>query len=177
MRRATVTRCLSSPAPISRTFDSSVSSITVQATDGPTVTTIDGGACTLGGSQCSVVLFVDNEGFDSVLSGFRLTGGTGTLYDATNRRGGGVYCNQSSPMIDDCIVTGNTAYNGGGVSAYISSSPLVTNCTIDSNVSTNCGGGVDNRQSNITLENCSITNNSAVLCGGGLAAMSVVDRP
>lgn len=142
--------------------------VTVESADGPEVTVIDGSNCTGGVDQCSVVVFVSGEGPDSVLRGFTITGGTGTLYDATHRRGGGIFCHATSPTIENCTVTANSAYNGGGISAYLTAAPRIHGCWIQDNSATNCAGGIDSRNSSPEIVDCSILNNSAVLCGGGI---------
>lgn len=144
--------------------------ITIESTAGPADTTLDASACTLGSEQCSGVVFVSGEGRDSVFRGFTITGGTGTIYEPTRRRGGGVYCNQTSPTIDDCIVVGNSAYNGGGISAYIQASPMIMNCIVNDNVSSNCAGGIDCRNSTPVIQDCMIAGNSCSSCGGGIGA-------
>ena len=83
----------------------------------------------------SVVVFVSNEGPDSVLDGF-------TLINGSSVYGGGIYCFSSSPTITNTTITGNTAYKGGGISCYHSSSPTITNTTITGNTADCDGGGI-----------------------------------
>ncbi len=75
----------------------------------------------------STVTFKSGEGADSILSGFTITGGTGTWLVVSwkvqgqrwNRCGGGVVCcNMSRPTISNNIFTGNIAGQGGGVYVY-----------------------------------------------------------
>ncbi len=54
--------------------------ITLKSTDGPEVTTIDGSFLTRGRDFGSVVSFTSGEGPDSVLDGFTITGGIGTVF-------------------------------------------------------------------------------------------------
>ena len=88
------------PGTYTETIDFLGKAITVRSTGGPAVTTIDG----VGGGP--TVSFVNNEGADSVLSGFTVTGGQGGLGE-----GGGIHCSTGTPTIEDCVITGNT---GGG---------------------------------------------------------------
>jgi parallel beta-helix repeat protein len=75
----------------------------------------------------SAVLFKSGEDHNSVLSGFTITGGTGSwklvsweyLGLKWNRCGGGVLCyNMSAPTITKNVFTGNIAGEGGGVYIY-----------------------------------------------------------
>jgi hypothetical protein len=75
----------------------------------------------------SVVTFNSGEGTNSVLSGFTITGGTGSWILVSwefqglrwNRCGGGVLCyNMSAPTISKNVFTGNAAGQGGGIYVY-----------------------------------------------------------
>ena len=64
----------------------------------------------------------------------------------TGSYGGGIECDwQSSPVIKNCVISGNKAYfyRGGGIDCY-ASSPSIINCTISSNYSPlDDGGGIN----------------------------------
>ncbi|MFH1744040.1 MAG: right-handed parallel beta-helix repeat-containing protein [bacterium] len=95
---------------------------------------------------------------DAVLDGCTVTGGENS----------GVYCWNSSPMIANCTITGNTSrYGGGGMSFNGGSSPVVTNCTITRNTAAN-GGGVFCDLSSPSLTDCAISGNEAEENGGGV---------
>jgi parallel beta-helix repeat protein len=75
----------------------------------------------------SVVIFNSGEGHDSVLTGFTITGGTGSWILASweykgaywNRCGGGVVCyNLSEPTISKNVFRDNLAGQGGGIYIY-----------------------------------------------------------
>ena len=75
----------------------------------------------------SVVTFASGEDTSSVLSGFTITGGTGTWIPVSwgfiglrwNRCGGGVLCyNMSAPTITKNVFFNNSAGQGGGIYAY-----------------------------------------------------------
>lgn len=75
----------------------------------------------------SVVTFNSGEDTNSVLSGFTITGGTGSWLLVSwefkglcwNRCGGGAVCyNMSAPTISKNVFTGNTAGQGGGIYLY-----------------------------------------------------------
>ncbi|MHC4086734.1 MAG: right-handed parallel beta-helix repeat-containing protein, partial [Planctomycetota bacterium] len=113
-----------------------------------------------------VVQCVSSEGPNTILEGFTITGGNanGT---GTNSRGGGMYCENSSPTVANCNFIGNFAVDGGGMFNY-DSDPNVTGCTFISN-SANNGGGMRNYiDSSPTVTNCTFSNNSAGSYGGGM---------
>ncbi|MGA1864103.1 MAG: right-handed parallel beta-helix repeat-containing protein [bacterium] len=102
--------------------------ITVYSENGPAATIIDGG------SNGSVVDFY-NEGIYSELDGFTIQNGSGG-------NGGGIWCSSSSPIITNCLISGNYASsNGGGFYCYLSS-PSITNCIIGGNLAAGNGGGI-----------------------------------
>ncbi|MDG2423941.1 MAG: right-handed parallel beta-helix repeat-containing protein, partial [Phycisphaerales bacterium] len=82
--------------------------------------------------------------------------------------GGGMYnSNFSSPTLDNCTFTGNSAfYGGGGMYNEGISNPRLDNCTFENN-SAYYGGGMYNKSSPI-LTDCTFTDNSAVFDGGGM---------
>ena len=91
----------------------------------------------------STVTFKNGEGANSVLSGFTITGGTGSWAQiywqfkgyVWNRCGGGVLClNGSSPTIKKNIFRDNLAGQGGGIYFYDHSNPVITENTFFDNV-------------------------------------------
>jgi len=117
-------------------------SVTLQSVNGPTVTRIDGGQA----MRC--VYLTDG----AVLAGFTLTNGVASVY------GGGVMCDSVGAVVTNCVLVGNSAFNGGGASYG-----TLNNCTLTGNNSTRYGGGA----SYGTLNNCTLTGNSASWHGGG----------
>jgi outer membrane protein assembly factor BamB len=103
--------------------------------------------------------FGSGENADSVLAGFTIT----------NAHDGGIYCN-SSPTIANCIISGNSTADGGGIFCS-NSNPVISNCTISGN-SASDGGGILCVDSSPTITNCTITGNSAVRDGGGIYCYS-----
>jgi parallel beta-helix repeat protein/predicted outer membrane repeat protein len=82
-----------------------------------------------------------------------------------NVAGGGIYCYQSSPIIANSNITGNTALSsgGGGICSTGVSSPTITNCTFNNNNAPgfNGGGGIwCNWYGSATLTNCILWTNS-----------------
>ena len=106
-------------------------SITVRSTnpDNPAVVavTIIDGSTPSDPNNASVVTFNSGENNDSILSGFTITGGSGTwltigwdLHEIYwNRCGGGIVCyNLSEPTITKNIIRDNLAGEGGGIYVY-----------------------------------------------------------
>ncbi|MHC4259920.1 MAG: right-handed parallel beta-helix repeat-containing protein [Planctomycetota bacterium] len=105
--------------------------ITVRSTDpnDPNVVaaTIIDGSAPVDPNYGSVVTFSSGEDANSVLSGFTITGGTGSWILVSwefkglrwNRCGGGVLCyNLSAPTIKDNVLVNNSAGQGGGIYIY-----------------------------------------------------------
>ena len=110
----------------------------------------------------SVVTCESGEGPDTVLSGFVITGGTGTDF-----YGGGMLNISSSPTVTNCTFSGNTAlFFGGGMYNVTASSPTVTNCTFSGNIAGE-GGGMFNFNSSPSVIDCTFTDNGA-FSGGGM---------
>ena len=89
--------------------------------------------------------------------------------------GGGILCGASSPNIVDCIITGNQAENGGGVFCSANSSPDITNCKIIGNQSVDNGGGIYCNNSSPTIANCVVINSQAQN-GSGIFCSSSAPR-
>lgn len=163
-------------------------SVSLVATEGPEVTTIDGSgfnapALRIEGPLVAAVL----------VHGFTITGGSGLLVeepDGQGRRGGGVYVETATAVVIlvDCIITGNTALGdlsfgrGGGVygvatsgGGYGGSSSAevvrLVDCVISNNQTTGRGGGVAGAR----LENCVVRDNVADWFGGGTSGARLYD--
>lgn len=76
-----------------------------------------------------------------------------------NNNGGGIYCGGSSTnvVLEQCIISNNTAEAGGGIFASSPAYVRVTNCTIaDNSLSSSqmsIGGGIHSAGSNIAIRN------------------------
>ena len=127
--------------------------MTVRSVNGPARTIIQG-AGPVGDSavRCAYV------GINAMLEGFTLTNGATCSSGDWDREesGGGVWC-ESSGVLSNCILTGNSASYGGGTHYG-----TLYNCTLTGN-SASYGGGAHYG----TLYNCTLTGNSAVSDGGG----------
>jgi len=131
--------------------------VRLYSSSGPEVTTIDGTG------HSHVVQCIANEGPDTVLEGFTITGGN------TDSGGGGMYNDGSSPTVTHCVFTGNVAtYNGGAMYNIWLCSPAVTGCIFRGN-SAKYGGGMANYYSSCpTVTNCIFAGNSASEDGGAM---------
>lgn len=101
----------------------------------------------------------------SVVAGFTITKGNAGIAE-----GGGILCEFiSSPTIQDCVITGNSAAAGGGI-ACSNASPKILNCVIENNASMGSGGGIAcDLGATPTITNCSINKNTATMDGAGIA--------
>jgi hypothetical protein len=140
--------------------------ISITSTDGPESTIINGQY------NGSTVSFLSGETRNASLTGFTITGGTGTPTE-TAAIGGGVACrNSSSPTLRNLIISGNQAYAsnslaaGGGIAFSMGSDALFEDSIIEDNWS-NYGGGVCIYYSNPTIRNLIIRNNNTNYGGGG----------
>ena len=113
------------------------------ATSGPALTTIDASAT--GGSA---VIVDGAQSFSATtLDGFTITGGTGGIgaRGGATGNGGGVYISNAGVTVQNCVITGNEADNGGAVFASGSFLSYFINCEISNNaatdISTGFGGG------------------------------------
>ena len=87
----------------------------------------------------------------------------------TRNKGGGV-CNRNNMIIQNCIISRNTAEKGGGV--FNTRDAIIYNSTITRNIASN-GGGIannwnDNEDECLYIYNCTITENLAKFKGGGI---------
>jgi len=118
----------------------------VRSVNGPEVTMISGWRGTTNFSDAIRCVYLANG---ASLFGFTLTNG-GASY------GGGVSCESEAATVYNCLVAGNSGYQGGG--AY---SGTLVNCTLSTNTATDVGGGVARGM----LNNCTLNGNSSP--GGG----------
>lgn len=138
--------------------------ITVRSSGGAAVTVIDGT-----GAKASVVTCVSGEGPDTVLEGFTITNGVvGTVYEPLPfyTFGGGMYVDQSSPTINDCVFTENQSGFGGG--AYFRESfSEVFGTVFHDNYANTDGGGAQVWSGGVAFTNCTFTLNRAPQSFGG----------
>lgn len=106
----------------------------------------------------------------AALDGFTITDGNADGAGNARYHGGGFFDEGGSAEVSDCIITGNTAFFGGGVNNYDTGTPEFVDCLIAGNTAIHFGGGVINGDhTNATFINCTIAGNSADH-GGGMAS-------
>ena len=136
------------------------SPVILRSVNGPGVTLIRGAEAPGGGNgdgatRCAYV------GANAVLSGFTLTNGhTGTNWNMmAEPSGGGVWC-ETGGVVSNCLLTGNSAFSGGGASGG-----MLSHCTLTGNSAQQGGGAAGGK-----LCNCVLIGNSASSGGGALLA-------
>ncbi len=78
--------------------------------------------------------------------------------------GGGLYNNQSSPTVRDCLFAANMVLGDGAGIYNLDSDPLVVNCVFVKNGEYGgFGGGIANDDSSPTIVNCTFTQNQQAL--------------
>ncbi len=105
-------------------------------------------------------------GASASLIGFTVrNGATFAINLANDQRGGGVFCQNATAVISNCVIVGNVANTlGGGVYlGNIFDSLIVSNQSVANN-----GGGT----SGSILNRCTLSRNWAALYGGGAASVT-----
>jgi hypothetical protein len=92
--------------------------------------------------------------------------------------GGAVYNDSTSaPTLMGCLLSGNVAYyNGGAMCNTGDSTPLLHNCLVTNNEARNGGGLHDGGGAAAVLVHCTLTANTARFGGGGLLEDNVTAR-
>jgi predicted outer membrane repeat protein len=124
-----------------------------------------------GNMNGSVVSFINNEDTSSVLTGFTIINGSGTLIDAIESHGGGIYCKSASPYLKNLNIIDNSATHlGGGIYCSLSANPIISDIIISGNKTldetTGQGGGLFCWLSAPELNNVLMINNSSIYGGG-----------
>jgi hypothetical protein len=96
--------------------------------------------------------------------------------------GGALSCwAESSPLLVNCVIAGNTAPFGGGVYTYgivpigtgeftKACAPLLRNCLLTGNTATDGGALIAAPGARPVMQNCTVAGNSAASSGGGVYA-------
>jgi hypothetical protein len=148
----------------------------------PTILSGDIGAIGTQTDNCYHVVvsaFNDNT---AILNGFIITAGYADVSIANvaiggqaimQSSGGGINSTVSSPVIANCLFTGNYASMGGGMANDVQSSTVITNCIFSLNRCEGYGGGMYNHvQSSPLVTNCNFLSNNSNNSGGGMANYS-----
>ena len=126
-----------------------------------------------------VIVELGSNADSVVIDGFTITKahafGTGrnSLHGISVSRqdGGGIYAGgqvSSKTAIRNCIITANSAYEGGGIMNELGSSPTLMNCVFAKNSAVIDGGGIYNSNCLSVIKGCSFTGNRAGLSGAGM---------
>ena len=121
------------------------------------------------------VVDVSNTGPSTILDGFVITGGNSEVLAIQgypmNNTGGGIYNDGGSPVISNCIISGNSANQGAGMANLYGASPTLFNVTFRDNfvVIPGGGGGMLNAEnSNPLLNFCQFERNESKTAGGAM---------
>jgi predicted outer membrane repeat protein len=134
-----------------------------------------------GGNQSYHVVWMQNVAVGTTLDGFVITGGLANGSSSPDNQGGGIFSwaqsGSSSPTLQNLVITGNTAQDGGGIYTSGNSHSLTaTNLLLRSNTATATnasigGGGLYARGGSSNLSSLTVTANSAKN-GGGIYTQS-----
>lgn len=110
-------------------------------------------------------------GAPPLVRGFTIRGGSGgtPIVGTQISAGGGIFANASNIVIEDCIVTGNSAGSGGGV-AFVGGSPTLESVRIHGNSASADGGAVLLYESSASLIDVVFEDNTAGFRGGAIFA-------
>ncbi|MCQ3947989.1 MAG: hypothetical protein DPW21_15050, partial [Anaerolineae bacterium] len=115
------------------------------------------------------IVYAENVDNTAVLDGFTVTGGNANEGTSPHYMGGGMYNNNSSPVLTNVTFSGNSANSGGGMLNENNSSPTLTNVAFNNNNAYYYGGGMFNiNNSSPTLANVTFNDNNAAYSGGGM---------
>ncbi|RLA43502.1 MAG: hypothetical protein DRQ97_12695, partial [Gammaproteobacteria bacterium] len=118
--------------------------ITIQSVNGAVATIVDGGGTVrcfnLGSSDC-------------VVSGF-------TIQNGYSGNGGGIYCSDTTPVVENCVIRGNSALWVGAGMLH----GTANNCTVTGNLGAEQGGGIFGG----TVNNCIVWYNITGTLGNNM---------
>ena len=135
--------------------------LTTQDTSFISQTVIDGG------NLASVVTLESGEDSTAVLTGFTITNGNAS---GNSPNGGGIYLSGTDVVIDNVMISDNSANGAGGGMYLYNSDPVLIEVIISNNNSTYEGGGIMCFNSNPILEKVAIYENSTEWSGGGICS-------
>ncbi len=144
-------------------LDTGGKNLTIQSVHGAASTVIDCG----GSSSVDHRGFIIQSGETVSITGLTIKNG----YESS-ARGGAIDSLLGDLALANCIISGNTASDGGGIANdhNFGGSITLTNCLVFGNTASNNGGGVFNETYNgsLTLTNCTFSANTASGSGGGI---------
>jgi uncharacterized protein (TIGR02145 family) len=143
-----------------------------------------------GGGSGSVVKLNSGENSSSIFSNFTIINGSagsgGGLYiensnpiitnlDITNNNGissgGGIFIQYSSSVLTDINIISNTSAKGAGICSD-NSQAIFENINVLNNISSINGGGIDSYNSSDSINNSTISNNHSASNGGGVYSVN-----
>lgn len=162
----------SQATPLGPTFLVMKSGIHLQSETGRDDTILDG-------ERTRRVILCDEVDASTSIVGFTITQGRASG-DWPEGMGGGIYCSESSPTVENCLFAENTSdQEGGGMLCWPDSHPVIRDCIFVHNRSQlKRGGGIAVYTSTPTMANCIFVENvagesgGAVSCGDGSATIS-----
>ncbi|MHC4080253.1 MAG: right-handed parallel beta-helix repeat-containing protein [Planctomycetota bacterium] len=142
------------PGTYTETIDFDGKAVNLRSSGGALVTVIDGQGVG------RIVTATSDEGPDTILDGFTITGGNASS-------GAGMLIDGSDPTVQNCTFTNNSSTGeGGAVRLDGSSSVTITNCRFIGNTAV-LGAGVFNGSfSHLTLVSCRFVKNAADIGSG-----------
>ena len=118
-------------------------------------------------------IYIANLGFSSTITNCTIANNTAPSSDGAGL-GGGIFASSNGSAkiaVADCTLSGNSAFNGGGICNTNTSKSTIINCTLTANSASpgGFGGGIYNYNNSgtIAVANCTITNNIAPSGDGG----------
>lgn len=99
-----------------------------------------------GNREGAVVTFNNDETRDAILNGFTITNGSGYVTNSGKKSGGGIFIQDSSPTLNNCIIRDNYIIGGratgGGIYITEYAAPYLSNLIVTHNFSEWFGGGI-----------------------------------
>ena len=138
-----------------------------------TITGLGANLLTVDANHASRVFYI-NSGKTVTISGLTITNG-----NVSNDDGGGIFNDHATLTVNNCTVSGNSAFDAGGIyndgTNGGSATLTVNNCTLSGNSATaadNGGGGIFNDgtgggSATLTINNSTLSGNSAPGAAGG----------
>ena len=121
-------------------------------------------------ATASIVTIGGGQTIATELRGFTIRrgyAGTTAPQNPSLLLGGGVYVKDSSPLVEDCILTDNKTGFGAGLYALYGA-PVIRGCEFIDNYSTVDAGGLSLFISDAQVVDCLFDDNSALVEGGGV---------
>ncbi len=140
------------------------------------VTTLDG-STVRNGSPAFHVVTMDSI-TTSTIDGFTITGGNANSSIDSNDKGGGIYCfdlNDTNTISNNKILGNSARYRGGGIYCE-QSSPTIMNSTISGNSASRDGGGISCRSRSAPIITDNIISGNSSSRGGGIDCYSSSPR-